>query len=156
MNNSWDNLPNAIHINWVLKSVKNSPRAWADAGNDAVFSDARDPDDTYGAAYHDAYDAACDAADAHVYAANRARDYATSNAYHDAGYAGYASGTGVSNNAILALIAYNNSSKYLDMSYQQLLIFASLSNDPAAILLLPAVKARELINEKNKRNKRKK
>ena len=52
--------------------------------------------------------------------------------------------------AIAALIAYDDSSKYLDMPGDRLRIWAILSEDPAAVLLLPAVIAFEKIAKKEK------
>ena len=49
--------------------------------------------------------------------------------------------------ASMALIAYDDSAKYLDMPSEQLRVWSILSEDPAAILLLPAVVAFERINE---------
>lgn len=49
--------------------------------------------------------------------------------------------------AILALVAYDDSAKYLDMPIDQLKMWAILSEEPAAILLLPAVIAYEKIGE---------
>jgi hypothetical protein len=52
--------------------------------------------------------------------------------------------------AIAALIAYDDSSKYLDMPSDHLRIWAILSEDPAAVLLIPAVIALENITKKEK------
>jgi hypothetical protein len=49
--------------------------------------------------------------------------------------------------AAVALIAYDDASKYLEMPVDQLRFWAILSEDPAAVLLLPAVVAFERINE---------
>jgi hypothetical protein len=49
--------------------------------------------------------------------------------------------------ATAALIAYDDASKYLEMPSDHLRIWAILSEDPAAILLLPAVIAFERISE---------
>jgi hypothetical protein len=47
------------------------------------------------------------------------------------------------NCACLALLAYDDASKYLEMSTEKLKIISTLSEHPAAILLLPAVIAFE-------------
>jgi hypothetical protein len=47
----------------------------------------------------------------------------------------------------MALIAWDTSAKYLDMSSDQLTVWMHLSEDPAAVLMLPAVIAFEKINE---------
>jgi hypothetical protein len=49
--------------------------------------------------------------------------------------------------AVKALIAYDDASKYLDMPSDKLRVWAILSETPAAVLLLPAVIAFERINE---------
>jgi len=49
--------------------------------------------------------------------------------------------------SILALIAYDDAAKYLEMSSYELKIWAALSEEPAAVLLLPAVIAFEKIKE---------
>jgi hypothetical protein len=49
--------------------------------------------------------------------------------------------------AIIALIAYDDCAHYLDMPSEQLRMWAILSENPAAILLLPAVIAFERIAE---------
>ena len=49
--------------------------------------------------------------------------------------------------SILALITYDDAAKYLDMPSDQLKTWAILSEDPAAVLLLPLVIAFERISE---------
>jgi hypothetical protein len=49
--------------------------------------------------------------------------------------------------AIASLIAYDDANKYLEMSSDKLRVWSILSEDPAAILMLPAVIAFEKINE---------
>jgi hypothetical protein len=49
--------------------------------------------------------------------------------------------------AVKALIAYDDASKYLEMASDQLHVWAILSETPAAVLLLPAVIAFERIRE---------
>jgi hypothetical protein len=49
--------------------------------------------------------------------------------------------------ATAALIAFDDASKYLDMPSDKLRVWAILSEEPAAVLLLPAVIAFERINE---------
>jgi hypothetical protein len=49
--------------------------------------------------------------------------------------------------AILALIAYDNCDQYLNMTSEELKVWAYLSERPAAVLLLPAVTAFERIKE---------
>ena len=132
--NAWSHLPNAHHIDRVLESLKSHPEIWGEAWvafKDATRLAARDEarlaafDATLGAARDVVRDAAFDATlgavrDAALYAAR---------------------------SAITALIAYDDSSKYLDMPSDKLRVWAILSEDPAAVLLLPAVIAFERINE---------
>ena len=120
--NAWSHLPNAVHIDRVLESSKSHPEVW---------------DAAYDAACDAAYDAACDAAyDADQDAARDAAWYAACDAARN-----WAPDT------ILALVAYDDAAKYLDMPSDQLRVWGILSEDPAAVLLLPAVIAYEKINE---------
>ena len=54
---------------------------------------------------------------------------------------------GAARGAIVALIAWDHSAKFLDMSPDELKMWCALSEDPACILLLPAVRAFEQIKE---------
>jgi hypothetical protein len=121
--NKWDTLPNAKHIDFVIESVKKYPDEWVVA-RDATWYAALDAawDAAYYAAWGEALNEALDAVwDAAYYAA---RD------------------------AILALVAYDDCEQYLDMSYDELLFMAKLTQIPATILLLPYAKAMELVKEK--------
>ena len=115
---AWSHLPNAHLIDWVLSSVKENPDIWVRARARKATRVA-----ALSAVYHAdrdvAYDAAINAA------GNAARDMAR-NAARDAAW-----------DAILALIAYDDCRQYLDMTYEQLLTYAILSEKPAAVLLLP-------------------
>ena len=46
---------------------------------------------------------------------------------------------------VLALVTYDHAAKYLEMTPDQLRVWAELSEDPAAVLLIPAVIAFELL-----------
>jgi hypothetical protein len=119
--NAWSHLPNAHHIDRVLESEKSHPEIWVEAW-DAAWDAAEV------VAWYAARDAARDAA------MNAARDAAMNAAWVTTWYAA-------------ALIAYDDASKYLDMPSDQLRAWAILSEDPAAVLLLPAVIAFERISE---------
>ena len=130
----WSHLSNAPHIDRVLESVKSHFEIWTgamvatrsaawDAAWDATWSAAR------GAAWSATWSAARGAAG----------DAAWDAAWDAAGDAAWS--------ASMALIAYDDSAKYLDMPSEQLRVWSILSEDPAAILLLPAVVAFERINE---------
>jgi hypothetical protein len=123
---AWSHLPNAVHIDRVLASVKAHPDVWGAARNAARF-----------AAWADARDAAWYAARyaARSAALNAAR-YAALNA---ARYAAWL--------AIAALIAWDDSAQYLSMTSDQLKMWYHLTERPACLLLLPAVRAFEQINE---------
>jgi hypothetical protein len=127
--NAWSHLPNAHHIDRVLESVKSHPEIWDatwdkawDAATNAATNAARDTD------HNEAWDAALGAR-----LTARGADWL---AARDAAW-----------NAIIALIAYDAASKYLDMPSDHLRVWAILSETPAAVLLLPAVIAFERISE---------
>ena len=117
----WSNLPNAKHIDWVIQSVKDNPREW-----NAAWASAYDA--AWNAEWGAAYDAARDAA------RDTARDAAWVAAYNTAW------------DTILALVAYDDIEHYFLSSYEELRLIYELTQHPAAILLLPAVKARDIIS----------
>ena len=131
--NAWDNLPNATLVDQVLAELRANPKAfaadWSEA-NAAAWSAARDAADTaWGVAWAAARDAARDAAN------DAAWDAARGAAWCAAW------------DAISAFIAYDDSPKYLEMTYEELRVWAVLSEDPAAVLLVPYVLVREQIKE---------
>ena len=128
--NAWSHLPNAAHIDRVVKSVKSHPEIWnaaCDAARVAAWFAARDT--AWEAGRLAAWDAARDAARA------AARAAALNAAW------------GAARAAILALIAWDDSAEYLKLSGDELEVWARLSDDPRAILLLPAVRAFEKIRK---------
>jgi hypothetical protein len=118
--NAWNDLPNARHIDRIIKSAKSHPEIWDAAWNAA-----------WNAALNAAWSPATDAA------LGAARDVARDVAWSAAAARG----------ATAALIAYDDASKYLEMPSDHLRIWAILSEDPASVLLLPAVIAFERISE---------
>ena len=131
---AWAHLPNAKHIDWGLCSVKENPQAWG-AARDAAWDAARDAerDSARGAALDAARDAARYAAwDAAWGAAWDAAWGAAWNAELDAARIAAWS-------AICALIAWDACAVLLDYTPAQLRTYYALSDDPAALLLLPAV-----------------
>ena len=124
--NAWSHLPNACHIDRVLESVKSHPETW-DATRDTAW------DAAWGATLDATWDAPRDAAWG-----------ATLDATRDAALS---ASRGAAWGAIIALIAYDDASKYLDMPSDQLRIWAILSEDPASVLLLQAVISFEQIRE---------
>jgi hypothetical protein len=135
---AWKDLPNARHIDWVLASVKQHPDIWAAsrcAARDAAWNVARDA--IYDAGRYAAWYAACELLAACY--ANWNETYAAT----------YAAAYAAARSAILALIAYDDCAHLLDMSSEQLKTWALLTEQPAAVLLLLAVIAREQIRELN-------
>jgi hypothetical protein len=132
--NAWDHLPNAQHIDWVLATVKQHPKIWATSRHATYNVDwtaARDAARyaAWIAAGAAAGDAAGEAAWRAVRSAARASVAARDTAWI----------------AILALIAYDDCAHLLDMPSDRLKMWAALTEQPAAVLLLSAVIARELI-----------
>lgn len=135
---AWSHLPNAKHIDRILASVKENPAAW-DAARGAVWGAALDA--VRGAVWDAAlgypvptargavWDAALDAALA------AARDAVLDAARRWA--------RGAVWGAVLALVTYDHAAKYLEMTPDQLRVWAELSEDPAAVLLISAVRAFE-------------
>jgi hypothetical protein len=146
MKTAWSHLPNAVHIDRVLASVKAHPEEWRAAWSaalslawDAAWADARDA--AWSAAWADARDAAMSVA------LVAARDAAWKAAWNAAWDAARDATWNAALSAIAALIAWDDSALYLDMPSDQLKVWAILSEKPSAILLLPAVRAFEQIEE---------
>lgn len=124
--NAWSHLPNAAHIERILASVKSHPDIWSVPGDRLralAWSAARDTSQATGR----------DEAWFSALSASRPPTLRV-----------VANGAG---GAILALIAWDNSAKFFDMTSTELEFWAELSEEPAAILLLPAVRAFEQIKE---------
>ncbi len=128
--NAWSHLPNVHHIDRVLESVKSHPEIW-DTAVDTAWSAA------HGAALDAAHIAALDASRIAALDASKVAAWNTS----------WGAAKIATMDATAALIAFDDASKYLDMPVDQLRVWAILSEDPAAVLLLPAVVAFERINE---------
>jgi hypothetical protein len=128
---TWSHLPNSHHIYRVIESAESHPEIWS-AAWDTIGDMASD-------AIWDAATAAVrDAARVMVLDAVWIR-IAARGAAGDAAWG-----------AITALIAYDDCDSFLDMPYEQLKVWALLSEEPAAFLLLPAVIALENIAKKEK------
>ena len=131
---AWSHLPNAMHIDRVLASVKAHPDVWS-AVDHAAGS----------AAWADARDAAWSAAVSATVSAEEDEDRITArNAAWNTAGTGAVSAAG---DAIAALVAWDDCSQYLDMPGDQLEVWYHLSEQPACLLLLPAVRAFEQIEE---------
>ena len=123
---AWSQLPNAVHIDRVLASIKSHPESWiasfnADRNTARMLARLASDDKGRGEAWYSAWGASKSAA----------RSVAGDAAW----------------NSIAALVAWDDCSQYLSMPSDQLKVWAILSEKPAAILLLPAVIAFEQINE---------
>jgi hypothetical protein len=133
MTTAWSHLPNAAHIDRILAAITDNPGNWDwdwhrvsnragsaawDAALDVVYSAARDV--ARSAVLVAVFDAALDAA------WHQARDAALDAA----------------RSAILALIAWDETSDYLDLPVEQVRVLAALG-DHKAVLILPAAIAFE-------------
>ena len=130
----WSHLPNAVHIDRVLASVKAHPDVWSAAGSAAGS-----------AAWADARDAAWSAAVSATVSAEEDEDRIT--ARNTAWNAPGSAAVSAAGDAIAALVAWDDCAPYLDMPSEQLEIWYHLSEQPACLLLLPAVRAFEQIEE---------
>ena len=132
-NKAWSHLPNAAHIDRILESLKTYSNIWT-----ADFDAART------AAWAAAWDAARTAAVDASWAASR-------NPAWNAAWLAARKWTNAAWNAatcaISALIAWDDSSQFLKLDGDALEVYARLSDDPRAVLLLPAVRVFERIKE---------
>ena len=127
--NAWSHLPNAHHIDRVLESAKSHPEIW-DAALNARLA---------------AHGAALDAS--RFAALNASRVTALNASWVTAWNVAWVAATLATMDATAALIAFDDASKYLDIPSDKLRVLAIISENPAAILLLPAVIAFERINK---------
>lgn len=130
----WSHLPNAVHIDRIIASLKDNPKEWAAA---EVAAWAPKHVVHIAVAWNAAWAAAAAAAwDA---AATAAWDASLPTSL----------GADAARGAILALIVYADadSAKYLDYTYKDLELITLLTNEPAAVLILSALQAFELIKE---------
>ena len=132
----WSHLPNAVHIDRILKLSRDHVDIWNAAWETTLTA-------TWGKSWYAARHAAWDKAYAAAYYAARhaawaaARNIVWDNILKEESRA--------NRDAIAALIAWDDSAQFLDMTSDELEVWARLSNNPAAILMLPAVKALEQI-----------
>ena len=120
-NTEWSHLPNAVHIDRVIASIKLYPIHWNSTWN-------RSRDEVWGGAWDNAWDNAWDT----VWDAARG---AAIDAIEDTAYG-----------AILCLIAYDDCAYMLDSNVGELKILAAFG-DQRAILLLHACTAFHIIKE---------
>jgi hypothetical protein len=136
----WSRLPNAAHIDRVISLMKKHPGVWSEAWVAAGYATENAVREmTWEVTFHRAHD--MDRVD--VWTAAKETAYnATYNAARDALLAWYAA-----RDALLALVVYDNSAKYLDTTSDKLSVWAMLSEEPESVLLLPAVIAFERISK---------
>jgi hypothetical protein len=134
---AWSHLPNAHYIDQVIESVKENPEIWIAAWVASIDMASKE---AWNAALNAAWTAALNAARKEAWNAAR---FAAMDAAMDAA-------RNAARSAIAALIAWDDSIKYLDMPSDRLRVWVILSEYPAAILMLPAVIAFEKIAKKEK------
>ncbi len=142
MSKAWSHLPNAHHIDWVLESLDKNPKLWTksrDVAGDEIREARRV---AWNAAAADLTGAWFAAKDALNHAARNTVNHAARNTVSDtAREAAWFT--------IAGLLAWDNCDQFLSMSYERLKVWAVLSEDPRAILLLPMVYVREKLNEQS-------
>lgn len=129
--NPWDHLPNAPYINFIIDLVKKDPEPWAEDYyyEEEYQADARDEfldtarDIVLSKNLIEAWDRAEDV----VWSIEREDSWLFSPAL----------------DAIHALIAWDDAIKFLGMSADELEVWSTLSQDPAALLLVQAAKVLE-------------
>jgi hypothetical protein len=129
MTTEWSHLPNAIHIDRILASLKTHPEQWS-AEWSATWNAAR------GAAWDAARDTARDAT----------RDTEWSAARDAAWSAAWSAARSAARDAILCLIAYDDCAYMIESEIGELKIIAAFG-DEKAVLLLPACIALHSIKE---------
>jgi hypothetical protein len=126
--NDWSHLPNARHIDWIIASLKANPEKWRDAYNS---------DEAWNTARFTAWIAASDTTSGTSRAVEW--DSAWNAAWHELCDAVWVDARSAAYGSIAALIAYDDCSKYLTMTPDELRIWGALTEDPACVLLLPMV-----------------
>jgi hypothetical protein len=128
--NAWDHLPNAIHIDCILASLQADFEIWNRAYHETLVEDK-----------------------AHVFiqafAFMQPNDLDTfhtiQTVMRDLSWS--CSAVDAAMDPILALVAYEDSAKYLELSVDQLNMLYQLNEHPACFLLRVAVRAFELERE---------
>ena len=145
---AWSHLPNAAHIDWIIRDVEENPSDWCAAFmNTNLVVRGRDRFTAWCAAYYAAWhkawhndrdaarDAACDAAlDADYEAARDVFSNAARRAARD---------------ACLALIAYDPAGALFDLPLEQVRALAE-QGDRVAVLMLPACEVRAIRDKVDK------
>ena len=127
----WSHLPNAKHIDRVLQSANQYPDIWRE-----IWFAARSsiPDTTWNVAWSEAWLAMIGAGVTQIvkHVCNNDHEMLSK---------------GLARSSLLTLITYDDCGQYLDMSSEQLRMWAILTEQPAIWLLLPAVLIFERIKE---------
>jgi hypothetical protein len=143
---AWSHLPNATQIDRVIASLKKHPEIW-DAAWNTVWRAKNNP--TWDMARESRQNLIRDRAQIAAWVASRNVSWNARQV--GAGRIGRGSARFESYNgawdAALALLAYEDCEQYLNMSSEELHAWATLTEQPAAWLLLPAVIAFERIAE---------
>jgi len=115
---AWDHLPNAVHIDRIVTSFRNNSEQWTGAWG------------------------ACQLVEHHA-AWNQVRRDLMSAGWNESRNKALSEDVapvwGTAWDAILALVAYDDSAKYLDLPIDQLKMLYALTEHPACILLQTAV-----------------
>jgi len=132
---AWSHLPNAKHIDWVLETLEKDPKVW----RASLFS-----------AEHGALDvfrSMLGAAGLAVWGTSW-NSLAVKAALDAAGEATKGDARGAMWGAVAALVAWDDSSKLLNKSVEEVIELARTGNH-AAVLMLPAVIVKNKLKEKN-------
>jgi len=124
--NALSHLPNAAYIDRVLASVKSYPELWDQARNLAR-------DQAWGQVWSQSLSKAWGQA------RDQAWDQGRKQAWYQALDQAFDQSFDQARSALLALIAYDDCAKYLDLPLDQLQMLYHLTDHPACILLQPAV-----------------
>jgi|AntAceMinimDraft_13_1070369.scaffolds.fasta_scaffold131026_1 hypothetical protein len=120
----WAHLPNAVHIDRILASVKENPEKW-----DAARSARSAARDAYTAARSAAYTAARSAARIAAYTAAYTAARSAVVAWEDAV---------VAQDAVAALVAWDDCAYMLDMPEDALKVLRAVGSQPAVLLSVAA------------------
>jgi len=140
--NAWKDLPNASHIDWVLESLKTHRSLWQDTYN-------QEWNQTYYQALEEAWRQAREEVreEAWYQAREQAFSQAREQAFSQARGQAWDQARDQVSGVLLALIAYDDAVKYLSMTSNELEVWAKISEDPCAVLLLPMVQVKEKLKE---------
>lgn len=145
--NTWSHLPNSHHIDWVIESLKQNPELWTKARvtrNNAfgLYSKNNHWTDIDGLELWDVLDESRDDAWKNV------KENIEKFAIWFTKYSEEVKAAEAAWDSILALIAYNDCDQHINMNYEKLQVYATISEKPQAIMLLPMVYVREKLNER--------